>query len=109
MNKLRGILARGIGERYESFERRFARERRRRRLTALSPEILLWAMGLFCGFIGAFLLIAPHRFQTPSYEALLPYALAWGTLALASGMGLLAVAVLRPRRPCAAPSTSAWG
>ncbi len=55
-------------------------------------------MGLFCGFIGAFLLIAPHRFQTGPYEALLPHALAWGTFALASGMGMLAVAVLRPRR-----------
>jgi signal transduction histidine kinase len=54
-------------------------------------------MGLFCGFIGAFLLIAPHRFQTGPYEALLPHALAWGTFALASGMGMLAVAVLRPR------------
>jgi signal transduction histidine kinase len=64
----------------------------------LSPESLLWVMGLFCGFIGAFLLIAPHRFQTSPYEALLPYTLAWGTLALASGVGLLAVAVLRPRR-----------
>ncbi|MFL6196814.1 MAG: ATP-binding protein [Thermoanaerobaculia bacterium] len=68
------------------------------RLSALSPEILLWAMGLFCAFVGAFLLIAPHHFQSAPYEALLPFALAWGTLALVSGMGLLAVAVLRPRR-----------
>jgi signal transduction histidine kinase len=75
-------------------------------LARLSPESLLWAVGLFCGFIGAFLLIAPHRFQTAPYEALLPYTLAWGTLALASGVGLLAVAVLRPRRwlECAAIS-----
>jgi signal transduction histidine kinase len=69
-----------------------------RRLARLSPEILLWAMGLFCSFIGAFLLIAPHRFQTGPYEALLPHALAGGTLALASGLGMIAVAVLRPRR-----------
>ncbi len=55
-------------------------------------------MGLFCGFIGAFLLIAPHHFQATPYEALLPYTLVWGTLALASGVSLLAVAVLRPRR-----------
>ncbi|MFL6263585.1 MAG: ATP-binding protein [Thermoanaerobaculia bacterium] len=67
-------------------------------LTRLSPESLLWVMGLFCGFMGAFLLVAPHHFQTAPYEALLPYTLAWGTLALASGVGLLAVAVLRPRR-----------
>ncbi|HTG35075.1 MAG TPA: sensor histidine kinase [Thermoanaerobaculia bacterium] len=64
----------------------------------LSPEVFLWAMGLFCGFIGAFVLIAPHRFNTPSYEALLPYAFGWGMLSLASGMAMLAVAVLRPRR-----------
>ena len=65
---------------------------------SLSPEVFLWAMGLFCGFIGAFVLIAPHRFNTPSYDALLPYGLGWGTLSLASGMAMLAVAVLRPRR-----------
>jgi signal transduction histidine kinase len=69
-----------------------------RRLAALSPEILLWAMGLFCGFVGAFLLIAPHHFQSGPYAALLPYGLVWGTLALTSGMSLLAVAVLRPRK-----------
>jgi signal transduction histidine kinase len=55
-------------------------------------------MGLFCAFMGAFLLVAPHHFQTGPYEALLPYALVWGTLALGSGVGLLSVAVLRPRR-----------
>ncbi len=69
-----------------------------RRLAALSPEILLWAMGLFCGFVGAFLLIAPHHFQSGPYAALLPHGLVWGSLALTSGMGLLAVAVLRPRK-----------
>ncbi|HEY4575145.1 MAG TPA: HAMP domain-containing protein, partial [Thermoanaerobaculia bacterium] len=67
-------------------------------LPRLSPESLLWVVGLFCGFIGAFLLIAPHRFQSAPYGALLPYGLAWGTLALVSGVALLAVAVLRPRR-----------
>jgi signal transduction histidine kinase len=66
-------------------------------MAALSPEILLWAVGLFCSFIGAFVLIAPHRFQTAPYQALLPQALLWGTFALASGMAMLAVAVLRPR------------
>jgi signal transduction histidine kinase len=67
-------------------------------LARLSPESLLWVTSLFCGFLGAFLLIAPHRFQTPSYEVLLVHALGWGTLALASGVGLLAVTVLRPGR-----------
>ena len=67
-------------------------------LARLSPESLLWVTSLFCGFLGAFLLIAPHRFQTPFYQVLLAHALGWGTLALASGVGLLAVTVLRPGR-----------
>ena len=66
--------------------------------TGLSTETLLWSVGLFCGFVGAFLLVAPHHFRSQPYEALLPYAIVWGTLALASGVGLLAVAVLRPAR-----------
>ena len=70
----------------------------RHRLSGLSVESLLWALGLCCGFIGAFLLVAPHHFQTGFYAALLPYSLAWGTLALASGVGLISVAVLRPPR-----------
>jgi signal transduction histidine kinase len=70
----------------------------RHRLSGLSVESLLWALGLFCGFIGAFLLVAPHHFQTGFYAALLPYSLAWGMLSLASGVGLISVAVLRPPR-----------
>jgi signal transduction histidine kinase len=65
---------------------------------SLSVESLLWAMSLFCAFIGAFLLVAPHHFQSPPFRVLLPYSLAWGTLSLASGVALLAVAVVRPRR-----------
>ncbi|HEX4961163.1 MAG TPA: sensor histidine kinase [Thermoanaerobaculia bacterium] len=72
--------------------------RLRRRLEGLSVEVLLWAMSLFCVTMGAFLLVAPHHFQSPPYRALLPYGIGWGTLALASGVGLLAVAVLRPSR-----------
>ncbi len=55
-------------------------------------------MSLFCAFVGAFLLVAPHHFQSPPFRVLLPYSLAWGTLSLASGVALLAVAVVRPRR-----------
>jgi signal transduction histidine kinase len=68
------------------------------RLSGLSVEVLLWAMGLFCSFVGAFLLVSPHHFLSTPYEALLPYALAWGTLSLVAGLGLLAVAVMRPPR-----------
>ncbi len=57
----------------------------------------MWAIGLFCAFVGAFLLVAPHHFRSAPYEALLPYAILWGTLALGSGVGLLAVAILRPQ------------
>src|SRR3954471_3273134 len=70
----------------------------RGRLAGCSVDALLWTMSLFCGWTGAFLLVAPHRFQTPPYRALLPFGVWWGTLALCSGLGLLAVAVLRPRR-----------
>jgi signal transduction histidine kinase len=59
---------------------------------------LEWAVGFFCGFIGAFLLVAPHRFQGSPYRVLLTQGLAWGTLALLSGVLLLVAVVLRPRR-----------
>jgi signal transduction histidine kinase len=68
------------------------------RLAGLSVDSLVWAVGLFCGFIGAFLLVAPHRFQGGPYKALLSQGLAWGSLALLSGVLLLVVVVLRPRR-----------
>ncbi len=63
---------------------------------SLSQESLLWAVGLFCAFIGAFLLVAPHHFHNAPYESLLPFAVLWGTLALGSGVGLLGVTILRP-------------
>ncbi|HSS77694.1 MAG TPA: sensor histidine kinase [Thermoanaerobaculia bacterium] len=60
-------------------------------------DSLEWAVGLFCGFIGAFLLVAPHRFQGVPYKVLLSQGLAWGSLALLSGVLMLVVVVLRPR------------
>jgi signal transduction histidine kinase len=68
------------------------------RLAGLSVDSLVWAVGLFCGFIGAFLLVAPHRFQGGPYKVLLSQGLAWGSLALLSGVLLLVAVVLRPRR-----------
>ncbi|MFY9822282.1 MAG: sensor histidine kinase [Thermoanaerobaculia bacterium] len=70
----------------------------RDRLAGLAVDSLEWAVGLFCGFIGAFLLVAPHRFQGGPYKVLLANGLAWGSLALLSGVSLLAVVVVRPRR-----------
>jgi signal transduction histidine kinase len=70
----------------------------RARWAGLSVDSLEWAVGLFCGFIGAFLLVAPHRFQGGPYRVLLTHGIAWGTLALLSGVGLQVAVVLRPRR-----------
>ncbi len=64
----------------------------------LSAESLRWAIGLFCAFVGAFVLVAPHRFAGPAYQVLLPYRGLWGGTALAAGVALLSVAVLRPGR-----------
>jgi signal transduction histidine kinase len=68
---------------------------------SLSAESLRWTMGFYCAFIGAFILVAPHRFAAPQYQGLAPYRPAWGGLALAAGVALLAVAILRPRRAVA--------
>jgi signal transduction histidine kinase len=65
----------------------------------LSAESLRWTLGLYCAFIGAFMLVAPHRFLGPQYQGLAPYRVAWAMLALAGGVGLLGVAILRPRLP----------
>jgi len=79
------------------------REERRRgglreRLAALDAGILQWVMGLLCGFIGAFMLVAPHHFDSLLYEGLDPFKTWWGMLALSAGVALLAVAALRPAR-----------
>ncbi|HVR95237.1 MAG TPA: sensor histidine kinase [Thermoanaerobaculia bacterium] len=63
-----------------------------------SAESLRWVIGLYCAFIGAFALIAPHHFAGMPYEGLQPYQTWWAAAALAAGLSLLAVSVLRPRR-----------
>ena len=64
----------------------------------LSAKSLRWILGLYCFFVGAFMLVAPHRFGAAVYSALNPYRSLWGMAALAAGVGLLSVAILRPRR-----------
>ena len=64
----------------------------------LSAESLRWTLGPYCAFVGAFMLVAPHRFTAPVYAALLDYRGLWGMSALVAGVALLAVAILRPRR-----------
>ncbi len=63
----------------------------------VSPESLRWGIGFFCSILGAFVLVAPHRFAAPPYQALAPYRGFWGSAAFAAGVALLAVAVVRPR------------
>ncbi|HEX3129552.1 MAG TPA: sensor histidine kinase [Thermoanaerobaculia bacterium] len=65
----------------------------------LSAESLRWTMGLYCSFVGAFMMVAPHRFLGPQYQGLDPHRAGWGMLALAGGVALLAIAILRPRLP----------
>jgi signal transduction histidine kinase len=55
-------------------------------------------MGLFCGLVGAFVLVTPHHFSAPVYSAIRPYSSWWGILALTAGVALLAVEVFRPRK-----------
>ncbi len=68
------------------------------RTPALSGVSLRWAMGLFCGFVGAFMLVAPRQFSRPIYDPLRAFGAAWGIAALAAGVALLSVATLRTRR-----------
>jgi signal transduction histidine kinase len=63
----------------------------------LSTDCLRWSMGLFCAIVGAFVLVAPHHFGAPVYDAIRPHAPWWGILSLTSGVSLIAVEVLRPR------------
>jgi len=53
-------------------------------------------MGFFCSFLGALVLVAPHRFTAPFVLDL--YSGWWGVSALFSGVALLAVAAFRTRR-----------
>jgi len=55
-------------------------------------------MGMYCSFIGAFMLVAPHQFAGPFYEPLQTYGTIWAAAALAAGVGLLSMATLRTRR-----------
>ena len=67
-------------------------------LGGLSVDTLQWTVGLCSALIGAFMLVAPHQFDAPPYRRLLPHLALWGIGFLGSGIGLLSVPVLRPRR-----------
>jgi signal transduction histidine kinase len=63
-----------------------------------SGTSLRWAVGLYCTFIGSFVLVSPHQFSTPTYEALSAYRALWAMATLAAGVSLVTVAALRTRR-----------
>jgi signal transduction histidine kinase len=65
---------------------------------ALAVEPLQWCLGLFCALTGAFMLVAPHQFESPPYAAFFRYLPAWALLALAAGSALLSVPATRPGR-----------
>jgi signal transduction histidine kinase len=66
---------------------------------AVEATSLRWMMGLFCSFIGAFMLVAPQQFDSAIYASMRPFREVWAIAALCSGVGLVAVTVLRSRRP----------
>ncbi len=66
--------------------------------SVLSGASLRWAVGLFSSFVGAFMLVAPHRFAGSVYEPLRAFGVVWPVAALAAGVGLLSAATLRTRR-----------
>ncbi len=67
-------------------------------LSRLSAESLRWMVGLYGSFVGAFVLVAPHRFANAPYAGLAPYRTWWGLAALVAGVSLLAAAILRLSR-----------
>ncbi|HEV8632054.1 MAG TPA: HAMP domain-containing sensor histidine kinase [Thermoanaerobaculia bacterium] len=63
---------------------------------AARAETLRWVVGSVCAALGALILVAPHRFAAPIFDASPALRDLWGAAALAAGVGLLGVAVLRP-------------
>jgi signal transduction histidine kinase len=65
-------------------------------LASLSVDTLRWSLGLFCAVIGAFMLVAPHQFESAPSTLLSPYLAGWGLIGLTAGIALLSVPVTRP-------------
>ena len=59
---------------------------------------LRWAVGGFCATIGALMLVVPHQFSSPTFNAIRPILPWYGLVTLTAGVGLLLAALLRPRR-----------
>ena len=66
---------------------------------ALRLGLLQWAVGGFCGIVGALTFVTPHQFIGPAYRLLRPYLPWWGLLCLLAAGALITVSLLSPRRP----------
>ena len=54
-----------------------------------------WAIGVLSTVIGAMMLVVPHQFASPVYSALQASLPTWGLTFLATGLSLIAIAVIR--------------
>jgi len=68
------------------------------RAADLSAESLRWTLGFLCAFLGASMMVEPHRYTASVYQGLATFQPWWAIAALGSGVALLAVALLRPGR-----------
>jgi len=73
---------------------------RLRAVCGRGPQIttLQWTVGALCAVLGVLLVIVPHQFVNPQSAALQPHLVPVGFALLLSGAGLLATAILAPRR-----------
>ncbi len=78
-------------------------------LGGLYIDALQWTLGLFCAFLGAFLLVAPHQFSSAPYAGFLANPSGWGLVSLLCGAAMLSIPTLRPRRPVRAAVHGAVG
>ena len=60
---------------------------------------LRFVAGIISGLTGAIMLIVPDQFSHPAYVLVAAHITWWGIAFLLSGLGLLAVGVLQPRKP----------
>ena len=64
---------------------------------ALRIGLLQWAVGGFCGIVGALTFVTPHQFSGPAYGLLRPYLPWWGLLCLLGAGAVISAALLSPR------------
>ena len=78
-------------------------------LGGLLVDSLQWTLGLFCAFLGAFLLVAPHQFAIAPYAGFLSNPSGWGLVALVCGAAMLSIPTIRPQRQVRAAVHGAVG